>query len=91
MSSICLALHLISFALLWRICFPDVETCSCSHERQCLCVQRAKELIDDSFNGIVAALDPPLSSSLEAARQADAVSALFHTFIFVLLIALGKF
>jgi hypothetical protein len=36
-------------------------------------VQRAKELIEESFQSIVPALEEALSSSLEAAKQAPAV------------------
>lgn len=43
------------------------------HLTQSSWVQRAKELVEESFNGIVAALEPPLSSSLAAAKQAEAV------------------
>ncbi|CAL8464776.1 g4311 [Coccomyxa elongata] len=38
-------------------------------------LQRAKELIQESFHGILAALDQPLSSSLEAAKHANVAPA----------------
>ncbi len=39
-------------------------------------LQRAKELIEESFHGIIAAMEAPLSSSLDAAKQAHAVRGL---------------